>query len=345
MAAALQHPIASPDRATTSRAGTAGLPRIRANHGEYVDQTAVGWMRPTPNDLPLEEMRSRFREDGYLWVKGLIPREDVLDMREHYFHHLLDTNILEPGTSPRNGIFNHSEDPLNHGGVGGSDLPSEQLKVTRLVTAHTMPEYLHFLEHPSLRSFIRRFMSWEREVIVRRAMLRHNVPEGLSTGIHYDKIFLRAGEAEFLTSWIPIGDCAANGGGLIYMEDSARLGRAIEADFTKRANEKSFTEEERTNAFNVHMNRSGQLADDAEQFAQDMHARFGGAGGKRPRWLMADYEAGDVVFHDPYMIHGAGRNEDKEGRIRLSCDLRFYEAGAACDERWMKKHWSPDDGL
>lgn len=74
--------------------------------------------------------------------------------------------------------------------------------------------------------------------MVKRAMIRHNVPQRLSTGIHYDKIFLRAGDAEFLTSWIPIGDCAANGGGLIYMEDSASLGRSIEDAFTERANEK-----------------------------------------------------------------------------------------------------------
>lgn len=93
------------------------------------------------------------------------------------------------------------------------------------------------------------------------------------------------------------------------------------------------------------MRKSGQLANDAELFAREMQDLLGGERGKRPRWLTANYEAGDVVFHDPYMIHGAGRNEDKKGRIRLSCDLRFYEAGAACDERWMKKYWSPDDGL
>lgn len=345
MALAAQPP-SPPHRASAPTAVENGIPRILANHGEYVQQTGVGWMRPTPNDLPLEEMRKRFREDGYLWVKGLIPREDVLDMREHYFLHLADTNILEPGTSPRDGIFNHTEDPLTHGGVGGSDLPSEQLKVSRLVTAHTKPEYLQFLEHPSLRSFIRRFMSWEKEVMVKRAMIRHNVPEGLSTGIHYDQIFLRAGDAEFLTSWVPIGDCAADGGGLIYMEDSSRLGRAIEDAFREGAKEKSFTDEERINAFNVQMNKSGQLSSDAELFAREMQDRFGGGErGKRPRWLTANYEAGDVVFHDPYMIHGAGRNEDKEGRIRVSCDLRFYEAGAAGDERWMRKYWTPDDGL
>ena len=59
---------------------------------------------------------------------------------------------------------------------------------------------------------------------------------------------------------------------------------------------------------------------------------------------MADYEAGDVVFHDPYMIHTSTRNEDAARRIRLSTDLRFYREGSDLDARWMK-FWTPGDGL
>lgn len=59
---------------------------------------------------------------------------------------------------------------------------------------------------------------------------------------------------------------------------------------------------------------------------------------------MGDYEAGDVVFHKPYMIHTASKNEDELGRIRPASDLRFYEEGAALDQRWMKV-FRHDDGL
>jgi phytanoyl-CoA hydroxylase len=81
MAAVLQHsgshelsfePIAQP------------VPRIRSNEGDYVKQDSLGWMRPTPADTTLDEMHRRFEDDGYLLIKGLIPREDVLDMREQY---------------------------------------------------------------------------------------------------------------------------------------------------------------------------------------------------------------------------------------------------------------------
>ncbi len=54
------------------------------------------------------------------------------------------------------------------------------------------------------------------------------------------------------------------------------------------------------------------------------------------------------MFHLPYSIHSAGANEDPEGRIRLSTDLRFYNKknydDGTIDQRWMK-FWTPADGL
>ena len=66
-------------------------------------------------------------------------------------------------------------------------------------------------------------------MLVKRAMPRHNCPGSLSTGIHYDRLFLR-GEAELPTSWVPIGDFAANDSGLMYLENSNSLGEDIEAE-------------------------------------------------------------------------------------------------------------------
>ena len=121
----------------------------------------------------------------------------------------------------------------------------------------------------------------------------------------------------------------------MYLENSTELGKQIEADFTARA--EGFTDEEKISAFNANMARTGQLCDDAEEFRKVQ-------GGGKHDWMVANYEAGDVVFHNPYFIHGAAMNEDLQGRIRLSTDLRFYEEGAALDARWMKV-WTPGDGL
>lgn len=60
------------------------LPVLRSNQGDHVAPASTGWMLPTPRDTPIEEMRKRFERDGYVWIKSVIPREDVLDMREQY---------------------------------------------------------------------------------------------------------------------------------------------------------------------------------------------------------------------------------------------------------------------
>ena len=148
------------------------LPKLRSNYGAHLDPDTVGWMQETPIDTPLEEMNRRFAEDGYIFVKNVMPREDVLDMRQAYFEHLAPTGILKPGTSPRDAIFDDREDPIAHNGVGGTDLPEMQERINTLESAHTMPFYLAFLEHPKLRKFVREFMGWEKEVLITRTMLR-----------------------------------------------------------------------------------------------------------------------------------------------------------------------------
>ncbi|KAK0251461.1 hypothetical protein B0A54_15537 [Friedmanniomyces endolithicus] len=317
-------------------------PHLRSNHGAYLAQSSVGWLKETSANTSLEEMRARYSADGYLFIKGLIPREDVLDVRQRYFEHLAPTGILKPGTSPRDGIFNNTQDPIVHNGVGGRDLPEDAERQRLLESAHTLPGYLAFLKHPDLRAFVRKLMGWDRDVILKRTLLRHNVPNGLSTGCHYDRIFLRAGE-EFLTAWIPFGDCPAASGGLMYLENSTDVGKALEADFTKRA--EHFTPEERINGFNQNMARDGQLSHNVVELDAEINRTYGKPDEKRRRWLAADFTAGDVVFHNPYMIHGAVKNEDRLGRIRLGSDLRFYPERGNIDERWMRDVWRPGDGL
>ena len=79
---------------------------------------------------------------------------------------------MKPGTLARDGIFDDREDPIAHNGVGGRDLPEDIERVNTLVSAHTLPLYLAFLEHPKLRKFVRDFMGWQNDVLIKRTMLR-----------------------------------------------------------------------------------------------------------------------------------------------------------------------------
>lgn len=125
-----------------------------------------------------------------------------------------------------------------------------------------------------------------------------------------------------------------DGGGLAYLEDSSNIGHITEDEFNTRAAE--FSPEQRISAYNVNMAAGGVITEDAADYTEKV--------GQGRKWLIADYEAGDVVFHDPYMVHTATVNQSERGIIRLSTDLRFYQKGDDLDERWMSA-WFPGDGL
>ena len=309
-------------------------PRQRTNYGDFIDPQMVSWLQPTPRDAPLAEMRRRYERDGYVWIKNVMPRSDVYDFRQVYFHHIASTGILAEGTSPRDGIFNASLDPTKHQGLGAT--PDEELEAS-LDSLHADETYHSFLAHPTLRQMVRDLTGWKEEVLLKRGLVRHNAPGSkCPSGIHYDQLFLRAGDPTFVTGWVPIGDCAADGGGLMYLEDSCALGERIEKDFEERQEREQMPHAERINAFNRHMGAMGHLSHDAEQWAKE--------DGKGKRWLVANYEAGDVVFHKPFMIHSSSQNDDLKGRIRLATDLRFYEKGAKIDQRWSQP-WNHKDGI
>ncbi len=60
------------------------------------------------------------------------------------------------------------------------------------------------------------------------------------------------------------------------------------------------------------------------------------------RWLVADYEAGDVVIHTAHTIHAALDNVSSQ--VRLSTDIRYQLSTAPIDPRWQYD-WHDRDGL
>ncbi len=164
----------------------------------------------------------------------------------------------------------------------------------KLVEAsHQMPEYVQFCNHPALTDFVKYFKGWSDTTLYQRTLLRANLPGSSPTNMHYDQIFLREGDPSFLTAWIPIGDFDLKGGGLIYLENSVPIARAWEEKWQTAASR--LPAEEKSSAFNVTMKGEGAFPTNAGDFAEQ-HKR---------RWLVANYEAGDVVFHDGFMIHAS----------------------------------------
>ncbi|KAI0018040.1 hypothetical protein F4780DRAFT_752984 [Xylariomycetidae sp. FL0641] len=301
----------------------------------------IGRLRSSRPDEPLEELRQRFQDDGYLFLKGILPREDVLKARERYFQLLAPSGVLAPGSAAVDGIFDTSKDKLDFPGIGAGSTdangrPRGGLFVDLALRAHTEGWYKdEFCAQPALLAFVAAFTGWGDDTLpLRRTLLRNNTPGNAAIGVHYDQIFLRHGEATSVTAWVPMGDVALAGGGLVYLERGHRLGEDLERGFRARAQAAGLTSDEARDAFNRNMRSGGLLADGPGAFARQ-HAK---------RWLVTDYEAGDVVLHSPYAIHASTINRDPRNVIRLGTDLRFVNSARPYDTRWTNDY-SFGDGV
>ncbi|KAH8427731.1 phytanoyl-CoA dioxygenase family protein [Aspergillus melleus] len=298
----------------------------------------IGYLQPTSRETPIDLMRERFQRDGYLFVKDLLPKEKVLKCRRRYFEHMASSGLLKDGTDPVEGIFSDKDSrkflpPGNLRRLFGLKDDEESDKYLELmISAHEADFYLEFCEIEELRAFIRHFTGWEDITMLQRTLLRAFVPDSELTPVHFDQMYLRAGPPTSLTAWVPIGDVSLEGGGLMYLENSVEIGQQTEAEFARNAS--NLTDEERVSAFNKNMNDGGFLSRDTVSYGQKAQRK----------WLITEYEAGDVIFHDPFLVHASCKNKDPERRIRLATDLRFVDSTKPYDKRWMKVY-RPLDGL
>ncbi|OQE38030.1 hypothetical protein PENCOP_c009G00365 [Penicillium coprophilum] len=316
---------------------------LAVNDGPLTSENAT-LLRPSDPTLPLEELRSRYEQDGYLFLKQVLPREDVLAARDAYFSSLKSTGVLKPGTAPVEGIFDPAKDHLDYPGIGaahagGNGKPGGERAaafVDLALDAHYQDWYAEkFCNHPALYDFIARFSDWGKNTVsLRRTLLRNNIPGSKPIGVHYDQIFLRYGDPTSVTAWVPMGDIKLNGGGLIYLEDGDGIGLEMEEAFFAKAKQAGLTDEEAKSAFNSNMMSTGLLSERPAEFAREYGRR----------WLVSAYEAGDVVLHKPHMIHASTVNNDPDNVIRLATDLRFCDSSKPYDKRWMN-FYTFNDGV
>lgn len=278
----------------------------------------LGRLSPSDPSTPIELLREQYNSQGYLWLKGILDREEVLAYRKLYFSAFQGTGLLKNGTVPQDGIYS-----------GG---PYDQVAAHNMVfNAVKWPEFENLCKSTPIVKFYQTFFGGSVH-LHKRKLIRYNKPfDPSATGGHYDLIYLRAGTDRFCTSWIPLGDTPVEMGGLIYLEGSDKLGREFETQFSEK--NKDLPPEERINPYNKNM-KEGWLSNDLPALAQRI----------KGRWLIANYEAGDMVVHSPYMIHASTINQDRKNRMRLSTDIRYQRLDDKIDQRWTID-WSPDDKL
>lgn len=291
---------------------------LESNHYP-LNPSLLGVLEPSNPAHPVGELLEQYQAQGYLWLQSFLPRAEVEAFRRHFFSTFQDTGILRPGSDPAQGLWS--------GQAGDRTLASK-----RLMEVVRSAAYESFCLHPRLWQFLDAFLGGPA-YLHKRKIIRYTKPGDKSaTGAHYDLVYLRGGTDRFCTVWIPIGDCPIEMGGLVYLEGSHTKGQALEAQFAQQ--NQPLSPEERLNAFNKNMGENGWISKDLPALA----AKFG------TRWLAADYQAGDIMLHSPYMIHAATTNQDTLSRLRLSTDIRYQNVRDEIDARW-NNHWTLEDML
>src|SRR5208337_2352580 len=216
-------------------------------------------------------LQSRMTQDGYLFMPGLLNRDEVLAAREEILKRL-----------DAAGYIDRSHPLLDA-------IPSAEVKdgfVPQLATDNAPLEKVIF--HGPMMSFYETFLGGR----VRHfdfVWLRAKRP-GITdaTPPHYDVVFMGRGTKRLYTSWTPLEDIPLEKGGLMLLENSHRQEEvkstygALDVDTycENKTEAKSILSGEKQWEDRVN---GGKYDDDAIAVRE----RLGG------RWLTADFRAGD----------------------------------------------------
>lgn len=297
-------------------------PAIDLVANEKVLSTAanrLGELKPTDPSIGVEAIRRLYRENGYVWLKRFLDPQVVNAFRGWVFSHLARGGLVAPGTDPMLGLS------------AGTGLDKGQVDRILMSLVRSVA-FEGFCAQPRLAQFMDEFLSGISYLHKRKIMRFTQPGTTTATPAHYDLVYLRGGTNRLVTAWIPIGDTPVDMGGLVYLEGSHAIGVRMEEEFSRKSLDLSA--EEKISAFNRNMTEGGWVSKDLP----DMAERFD------TRWLVADYEAGDVVLHSPYMIHASTTNQSASNRIRLSTDIRYQNVDDEIDARWGN-HWALGDML
>lgn len=245
-------------------------------------------------------LRARLQEDGYLFLKGVIPRETVRAARREVFSRLVQVGeIAEPAVD---GIFTNAS--------RRAEMEPDLGRFWQSVS-----------EGPALRTAshgqaLRELMAlvFGEPARPQDYMFLRAGPLGRATGLHFDYPFFTRAHDRVATVWLPIGDVPVSDGPLVVVEGSHHFRDLIDPMI----------------GFDISTDnsRKADLGSDAISFAEQRGTRL----------LTHDFEAGDIALFGMYTAHGSLDNHSPVNRVRLSCDVRWQPASLPLDERYFGSH-------
>lgn len=150
----------------------------------------LGELQDSSHLLPdIDSIHARVREDGFLFLRGLIDRQKVLTARQTILRHMQENAALTPDTPLLDGVMPS----------GGRSVPM----MGRKGIAHH-PDVLAVIESTELFDFFEAFFG-ESALTFNYKWLR-GVGNEQYTGAHCDYVYMGQGSPNLHTVWIPLGD-------------------------------------------------------------------------------------------------------------------------------------------
>ena len=269
--------------------------------GAALDTSEFGRLRESTDlqDDPAA-LRARMAEDGYLFIRGLLDRDAVMQARLEVMQQLADDGKLDPSRPVIDGIPKP--------GVQMSFAPNY---------VKGAPSIRRVLYGERMMRFFDRYWG-EPALHYDYTWFRCKSPgHSTATKPHYDIVYMGRGERDLAhTVWVPYGDVPMDMGGLIVLEGSHKH-EDLRADYGQHDVDSSC--------------RSGAKPKwDFGSYSHDIRPVQQEWGG---RWLGADYRAGDVLIFSFFLMHAS--TDNNRDSLRLSSDSRYQVARGGIDDRWF----------
>mgnify|MGYP006085502315 CR=1 FL=1 len=159
-------------------------------------------------------LRERMQEDGYLYVRGVFPRDEVEAIRLHWLGLLREAGCVDHDAPLSDGIAD----------LNGFCVEPEAHYMKVLVELYRLPKFLALLHHPNIIDLLGRLL--DAPVLPHPKVIpRYIFPQKteFTTPAHQDWFHIQGTEATY-TAWVPFSDLTEEMGGLQVCAGSHRSG-------------------------------------------------------------------------------------------------------------------------
>jgi hypothetical protein len=236
----------------------------------------LGFLRES-NDIlhDAEALHERMKDDGYLLLRGLQKRENVLEARRQMLEKLAEAGALDPNAPLMDGVINTNAKSKFFGG-------------TNQLTSR--PAFQQLVSSPEIMGFFDRFLDGPSRTFDYKWL--RVVGKGDFTGAHYDIVYMGRGTQNLFTCWTPIGDISFDMGPLTLCVGSHK------SEFAKLQQTYGKMDVDRDHV-------QGWYSGDPYEVVE----KFGG------KWHTAEFKAGDVLIFGMYTMHMSLTHNSPKYRI------------------------------